>query len=202
MIGILSYGVGNIKAIEKVFDLLRVPVKVITRPEEIKNVQKLILPGVGAFDYAMQKFSESGFGEIVLKRVQTEGVPILGICVGMQMLADKSEEGVLPGLGLVPGIVKKFKQDFSKFPLPHMGWNEVAPSSLDSALFMGLDKPRYYFLHSYYFECEKPEYELARCRYEKEFVCAVQNQNIYGVQFHPEKSHHFGVKLIENFSKL
>ena len=202
MIGILSYGVGNIKAIEKVFNHLRVPVKILTNPEEVKNVEKLILPGVGAFDYAMRKFSDSGFKKVVLDRVQNEGVPILGICVGMQMLAFNSEEGELPGLGLVPGTVKKFSHDFSKFPLPHMGWNEVSPSSQNRLIFEELENPRFYFLHSFYFECENSENELARCTYENEFVCAVQNKNVFGVQFHPEKSHHFGVKLIENFSKL
>ena len=202
MIGILSYGVGNIKAIEKVFNHLRVPVEILTSPEQVKNFDKLILPGVGAFDYAMQKFTDSGFKEVVLKRVQNDGVPILGICVGMQMLAGRSEEGELPGLNLVPGMVKEFSQDFSKFPMPHMGWNEVSASSKGSYLFEGLEDPRFYFLHSFYFECESPENELARCTYENEFVCAVQNENVYGVQFHPEKSHHFGVKLIENFSKL
>jgi glutamine amidotransferase len=202
MIGILNYGVGNIKAIEKVFKHLGVPAVILKKPEEVKNVEKLILPGVGAFDYAMQKFSNSGFKEVVLERVQNEEVPILGICVGMQMLAHNSEEGELPGLGLVPGTVKKFSQDFSKFPAPHMGWNEVSPFSKNSSLFKGLETPRFYFLHSYYFECKKSENELASCTYEKKFVCAVQNKNIFGVQFHPEKSHHFGVRLIENFSIL
>lgn len=202
MIGILSYGVGNIKAIEKVFNHLRLPVEILTNPEKVKNFEKLILPGVGAFDYAMQKFTDSGFKEVVLDRVKNEGVPILGICVGMQMLAGGSEEGELEGLNLVPGKVKEFNQDFSRFPMPHMGWNEVLASSRSSTLFEGLEDPRFYFLHSFYFECENPENELAHCTYESEFVCAVQNENVYGVQFHPEKSHHFGVKLIENFSKL
>jgi len=133
-----------------------------------------------------------------------KGIPVLGICVGMQMLALSSEEGVLPGLGYIDGIVRKFdeRKMTAKLNLPHMGWNDITPSP-GSKLFENLeDQPLYYFLHSYYFECNNANDSIAKANYGGEFVCAVNHDNIYGVQFHPEKSHQYGIQLLKNFALL
>jgi imidazole glycerol-phosphate synthase subunit HisH len=168
------------------------------------SAEKLILPGVGAFDYAMNKLENSGMRGRLNELILEKFVPILGICVGMQMLGKNSDEGVLPGLSWIDATVKKF--DASKIKshtqLPHMGWNDVYPINQNN-LFDGLyDTSKFYFLHSYYVDCYDPNIAIAESFYGEKFVCAVQFKNIYGVQFHPEKSHHFGVKLLENFVKI
>ncbi|MDP4678767.1 MAG: imidazole glycerol phosphate synthase subunit HisH, partial [Cyclobacteriaceae bacterium] len=170
---------------------------------DFEGVDLFILPGVGAFDHAMKSFNDSGMREAVEKMVLVDKIPIIGICVGMQMLADSSEEGVLPGLGWIPGVVRKF--DESKIPydtkFPHMGWNDITFNK-DSSLFVDFEVlSKFYFLHSYYFENSDKSHEIAKSSYGAEFTCAVNLDNIYGVQFHPEKSHHYGVKLLENFAR-
>ena len=204
MIGIINYGVGNIKAFENIYRKLHIPVKILSKTEDFENVERLILPGVGAFDHAMEAFNNSGMREVAEKKVLEENVPVIGICVGMQMLANSSDEGKLPGLGWIPGEVKKF--DESKIShtthLPHMGWNDVKVD-LKNVLFKDFPEvPKYYFLHSYYFKCEAPEMTIAMSSYGEEFTCAVNKNNVFGVQFHPEKSHKFGVKLLENYAKI
>jgi glutamine amidotransferase len=204
MIGIIDYGLGNINAFLNIYKRLHIPVKILQSPQDFLGVNKLILPGVGAFDHAMQKFSDSGMRDIVEGLVLEDKLPIIGICVGMQMLAISSEEGILPGLGWIKGEVKKF--DESKIPfatrLPHMGWNDIYVNE-KSDLFMSFpENPRFYFLHSYYFCCENADDIFATTEYGEKFTCVVKHDNIYGVQFHPEKSHKYGVQLLENFSKL
>jgi len=204
MIGIIDYGLGNINAFLNIFKRLHIPAKRLHTPDDFFDVEKLILPGVGAFDHAMQTFGNSGMREITEKRVLEEKVPVIGICVGMQMLAHSSDEGNLPGLGWVPGVVRKF--DESKIPyttrLPHMGWNDVEVDKTSPIFKTFPDDPKFYFLHSYYFECENQEDSIAKANYGDEFTCSVNRGNVFGVQFHPEKSHHFGVQLLENFSKI
>lgn len=204
MIGILSYGLGNIKAFENIYRKNHVPVKIVSQEADLSGVERLILPGVGAFDHAMQRFNESGLRSAVEEMVLIQKVPVIGICVGMQMLADGSEEGQLPGLGWVPGLVKKF--DESKIPydthLPHMGWNDVTAVHEDDVFAATQEHLKYYFLHSYYFENYHKDHVLATAHYGIPFTCAVRNENIYGVQFHPEKSHYCGIQLLLNFSKL
>lgn len=204
MIGIISYGLGNIKAIQNVYQKLSHPVKIIESIDDLSGVNKLILPGVGAFDYAMEKFNNSGLKGKIVKLVLEDKVPILGICVGAQMLCSSSDEGRLPGLNWIDASVKKFqkKNEKLKLQLPHMGWNNVK-SVNKSKLFDGLhDDSRFYFLHSYYIECRKINQVIATSEYPNSFVCSVNNKNIYGVQFHPEKSHQFGINLLDNFYKL
>ena len=204
MIGIISYGLGNIKAIQNVYQKLSHPVKIIESIDDLSGVNKLILPGVGAFDYAMEKFNNSGLKGKIVKLVLEDKVPILGICVGAQMLCSSSDEGRLPGLNWIDASVKKFqkKNEKLKLQLPHMGWNNVK-SVNKSKLFDGLhDEARFYFLHSYYIECRKINQVIATSEYPNSFVCSVNNKNIYGVQFHPEKSHQFGINLLDNFYKL
>ncbi|MBM3206596.1 MAG: imidazole glycerol phosphate synthase subunit HisH [Candidatus Staskawiczbacteria bacterium] len=204
MIGIINYGLGNINAFENIYNKLHIPVKQLFNPDDFVGVDRLILPGVGAFDYAMQSFNGSGMRGLVEKMVFENMTPIIGICVGMQMLADSSDEGFLPGLGWIPGIIRKF--DETKIPyktrIPHMGWNDITVKN-DSLLFSNFDVPsKFYFLHSYYFDNKEKNHEIASSSYGVEFTCAVKSSNIYGVQFHPEKSHSYGIKLLENFSKL
>lgn len=202
MIGIISYGLGNIKAFINIYRKQHIPVKVLENPSDFKDVTKLILPGVGAFDHAMTKFNSSGMRNISEEYVLEKKVPVIGICVGMQMLANTSEEGVLPGLGWVDGIVKKF--DESKIQqathLPHMGWNDVEVNKELSIFKNFPENSKYYFLHSYYFECKQDHLSIATAEYGIKFTCAVKKDNIYGVQFHPEKSHEYGIRLLTNFA--
>jgi len=204
MITIIDYGLGNILAFANVYRRLNVPVKIAKVAADLANASKLILPGVGAFDHAISQLQQSGMRAALDDLVLTRKVPVLGICVGMQMLANGSTEGRLPGLAWIPGTVKEF--DVSRLPththLPHMGWNDVRPVKT-SPLFIGLEKDaRFYFLHSYYFECETKGYVVAEAAYGDDFTCAVNKDNIYGVQFHPEKSHHSGAQLLKNFADI
>lgn len=203
MIGIINYGVGNISAFLNVYKRLGIAAKAIDDPNEISEASKLILPGVGHFDFAMQKFRDSGLLEAVDRRVK-DGVPVLGVCVGMQMLADKSEEGQLPGLGWIEGEVKLFQiEDVRLKPhVPHMGWNTLL-SVENHPILKGLGTDSsFYFLHSFYFEPKNANDTLIRSKYGIEFTSMVYSKNVFGAQFHPEKSHEAGVKLLRNFAEL
>jgi len=204
MITIIDYGLGNIRAFANVYERLNIPVSVARSPDELKDATKIILPGVGAFDHAMNKLNGSGMRATLDQRVLEHRVPVLGICVGMQILAHSSEEGILPGLGWMDGAVKKFDVSLlqSKTQLPHMGWNTIHPDHRDPLLFNLDDDSRFYFLHSYYFHCSDPDDTIATTEYGSEFTSAARCQNIYGVQFHPEKSHHWGIQLLKNFADL
>lgn len=204
MIGIVNYGSGNIQAIANIYSRLNIQTKIITEPSELHEADKLILPGVGAFDETMKQLIESGLKEELNKLVVLQQKPILGICVGMQIMAESSEEGNLAGLGWIKGKVKKF--DISSFThkpyLPHMGWNTITPK-IDHPIFSNLDAEQgFYFVHCYYFECIDESNVLATSDYGIEFSSAVYNNNIFGMQFHPEKSHSNGIQLLENFAKL
>lgn len=204
MITIIDYGLGNIKAFVNVYDRLNIKIKIANCAADIKEASKLILPGVGSFDYAMNQLNSSGMRDEIEKRVQLDKIPIIGICVGMQMMAKSSEEGTLQGLGWFDAEVKLF--DTSKIPyktrLPHMGWNSVNIVKKGGLLSNLEDESRFYFLHSYYFNCNSLENIIAHTDYGGKFASAVQNNNIYGIQFHPEKSHKNGIQLLNNFSKL
>jgi glutamine amidotransferase len=204
MIAIIDYGLGNILAFANVYRRLNIPVTVAKTPADLTDASKLILPGVGAFDHAMKLLQDAGMREPLDQLVLQNKIPVLGICVGMQILADGSDEGSLPGLGWIPGRVRAFRTapGAAEMPLPHMGWNDVQPAG-GHALFKGMEADaRFYFLHSFYFECAQPQHAVARASYGVDFNCAVQSENIYGVQFHPEKSHHFGLNLLKNFAEL
>lgn len=204
MISIIDYGVGNVLAFANVYHRLDIPAAIASRPEQIENASKLILPGVGAFDHAVGRLNASGMRPKLNELVRERGVPILGVCVGMQMLAASSEEGDLSGLDWVGGEVRKLDACAldQGTRLPHMGWNDVTPVC-ESPLFSGLERDaRFYFLHSYYFQGAHSEDVLAETDYGITFSCAVQSGNIYGVQFHPEKSHRFGTELLKNFAEL
>jgi len=204
MIAIVDYGLGNVRAFANVYHKLNIPVIIAKRNDELEEATKIILPGVGAFDHAMQQLNDSGMREGLDRKVLIDRVPVIGICVGMQMLACSSEEGLLPGLGWIEGIVKKFilPSGLSIMRIPHMGWNTINPINTNSLL-MGMDQEsRFYFLHSYYFKCSNPSDVIAVTDYGGEFDSAVNFNNVFGVQFHPEKSHGWGVRLLENFAKL
>lgn len=203
MIGIIDYGVGNIKAFSNIYTQLNIPFKIIKNVDDFFDVNKLILPGVGSFDHAMISLQNSGMKEKLDELVLERKLPVIGICVGMQMLAKSSDEGVLQGLGWIDGVVKKFdKSKIKNGPLPHMGWNTLNIEK-ENKIFDNLEEdPRYYFLHSYYFECNNKEDVIATATYGERFECMVNHDNIYGIQCHPEKSHHNGIQLLKNFGEL
>ena len=207
MIAIVDYGLGNIQAFRNIYHRLGIEVTVGQTADELSNASKLILPGVGAFDWAMARLNESGMRERLDELVLRRDVPVLGVCVGMQMMADTSEEGVLPGLGWIGGQVRRFDRGVddvggsARLQLPHMGWN-AARALHDQGLFAGLSESDFYFLHSYYFEPQDSSNVLAITDYVDQFASAVGKGNIYGVQFHPEKSHLAGIQLLKNFAEL
>lgn len=204
MISVINYGLGNISAFTNIFKRLNVEAQVVNNTADLDKSTKIILPGVGAFDHAMSQLNNSGLREKLDYLVLEKKIPVLGICVGMQMLANSSDEGKLKGLGWIDAKVKKF--DINKLEgipmLPHMGWNSVIPKG-DNKLLQNLDNDSlFYFLHSYYFECVDESSVIATTVYGLEFDSAVNSGNIYGVQFHPEKSHQNGVNLLQNFANL
>jgi len=204
MIVIVNYGSGNIQAISNIYKRLDIPHRIAQSPVELSDATKVILPGVGAFDFAMRTLSQSGMKEPLDDLVLNKKVPVLGICVGMQLLAKSSEEGLLPGLGWVDAVVKKF--DFTnmehRVSIPHMGWNSLRLKSEDP-LFAGVDcEFGYYFLHSYYFSNRNDGDVLTETDHGHPFTSSVKCKNIYGVQFHPEKSHQNGIQLLKNFVHL
>jgi imidazole glycerol-phosphate synthase subunit HisH len=204
MITIIDYGVGNIFAFQNVYKRLNIPTRIAKTVNDLENVDKLILPGVGHFDFAMSQLNNSGMRERLDELVVIEKKPIIGICVGMQIMAKKSDEGTFTGLGWIEGDVKKFDASTIKFhtKLPHMGWNDVDPI-LNHPLFEGLEKDAiFYFLHSYYFNCNNNNEIISKSEYGIKFASSVQHENIYGIQFHPEKSHSYGERLLHNFAKL
>jgi imidazole glycerol-phosphate synthase subunit HisH len=200
MIVIADYGMGNVRSIQRMFKKIGVPAMLGTRGEELRDASALILPGVGAFDHAMVRLEETGFRSILDELVCDKRVPVLGICLGMQLLFERSEEGERPGLGWLKGDVRRFKFDESlRLPIPHMGWREVraTPSSF---VYDPIDEsPRFYFVHSYHAVPADPKEIAATAEYGYSFCCAVQHENIFGSQFHPEKSHRFGMRLLTRF---
>lgn len=204
MIAIVDYGLGNINAFANIYKRLNIPFIAATSSQELLAASKVILPGVGAFDFAMQRLNESGMRETLDELVLERRLPVLGVCVGMQMMATSSEEGVKPGLNWIPGEVKKI--DVSRLShkptTPHMGWNQICPQK-DLQVFADIDcEHGFYFLHSYYFSCRDASDILAVSEYAGEFACAIHRDNIYGFQFHPEKSLLNGVNLLKNFANL
>lgn len=204
MIGIVDYGLGNILAFSNMFKRLNIEARVARSADELAGANKIILPGVGAFDHAMELLQASGMRGRLDELVLGEKTPVLGVCVGMQILAKSSDEGQLPGLGWIDGKVRAFASlpEAAGLPLPHMGWNDVHPNA-GERLFAGMEADaRFYFLHSYYFDCARAMGSAATARYGTDFSCAVHTGNVHGVQFHPEKSHHWGAHLLQNFAEL
>ena len=204
MITLIDYGVGNIFAFQNVYKRLDIPTKIAKSAADLNDVEKLILPGVGSFDYAMNQLNNSGMREKLDELVLEKKVPVIGICVGMQMMGNRSDEGELDGLKWIDAEILKFDERLiqQRTKLPHMGWNDVNPIE-DHPLFIGLEKEAiFYFLHSFYFKCNNSNDIIANSEYGISFSSAVNHNNIYGIQFHPEKSHQYGEKLLHNFAKL
>jgi imidazole glycerol-phosphate synthase subunit HisH len=204
MIHIINYGLGNVQAFANVYKRLGVETRLASRANELENAQRIILPGVGAFDHAVTLLEQSGMRGALNDLVVNRKVPVLGVCVGMQLLANTSDEGNLTGLGWVPGRVRSLASvdRAAALPLPHMGWNDVRPTRA-SALLRNLETDaRFYFLHSFYFEPVDHNHTLAIASYGMDFSCAVGLRNVYGIQCHPEKSHHWGTQLLKNFAEI
>lgn len=199
-VSLINYGVGNLGSVRNMFKRLGVHTEDIVAPEDLATASRVMLPGVGAFDHGMRALQEAGWVDAVRQHVAA-GKPLLGICLGMQLLLDSSDEGELPGFGFIPGRALKFQAQ-PGFRVPHMGWNVANPTRQNS-LFADLEEEsRFYFVHSYYAAPEHEENTLARTPYGDEFASAIISENVYGTQFHPEKSHRFGMRLLENFSQL
>lgn len=203
MIGIVDYGLGNVRAFENIYRRLNIAVKPVRTADELMEAERLILPGVGAFDWAMSCLSQSGMIEVLNQRVLKDKIPVLGVCVGMQIMGNRSEEGVAEGLGWIDGHVERFSNNSSRsqMHLPHMGWNSVEVGG-EFLLFDGLAAPSFYFLHSYFFKTADDQHVLAHTHYGIDFASAINKENIWATQFHPEKSHDWGIRLLRNFSQV
>lgn len=199
MIAIVDYGLGNVRAIENVYRQLGVPTQLAKTPADLENSSKIILPGVGSFDWAMEKLEKSDLVHMLNAQVLDNKKPVLGICVGMQIMARVSDEGVRVGLGWLNADVRRFGK--SSALLPHMGWNDVEANS-SCPLFSGISDPLFYFLHSFYLEPDDLSIVVAKSRYGISFASSVVSQNIYATQFHPEKSHSWGIRLLKNFAEF
>lgn len=195
---------GNIGSIVNMLKKLGKECLVTNKPQDIINAKKLILPGVGAFDNGMKRLDDLGLIEPMNQKVLLEQTPVLGICLGMQLLTNGSEEGFLSGLGWIDASTVKFKfnEAFNKLRIPHMGWNTISLQN-NSALYKNMhEEPRFYFVHSFHVVCSNQKDVIATADYGFPVVASLEKNNIYGAQFHPEKSHKFGMKLLENFSNI
>lgn len=198
---IIDYGVGNLNSVKNMLKRIGINAKISDSIEDIKTADKLILPGVGKFDYGMEQLNKTGLKDTITNRVMNDKIPILGICLGVQLLTEGSDEGLLPGLGFIKGRTIAFDKGKleAEQKIPHMGWSEIKGYS-NSLLFKDMyDDPRFYFVHSYHLEIEDPTEVIAKANYGYSFAAGIEKGNILGVQFHPEKSHKFGMKLLENF---
>ncbi len=203
MIVIVDYGIGNLASVLNMFKKIgHKDVVVSSNNETIAKADKILLPGVGAFDAGMDNLEKSGLIPLLNEKALNEKVPVLGICLGMQMLTKKSEEGVKPGLGWIDAETVKFNLDPAlKLKVPHMGWNYIKVNK-KNPLIDTESKNRFYFVHSYYVKCFNEDQSLATSNFGIDFTCMVNKENVFGAQFHPEKSLKFGMKILENFAKI
>jgi len=203
MITIIDYRTGNLGSIQNMLKKIRTESQVTSSPEIIASATKIILPGVGAFDQGISMLDNLGIRDILNRKVVEEKVPVLGICLGMQLMTEKSEEGNLPGLGWINAKTVRFRfHDTIRYKSPHMGWNFINPRKKSRLLKDLPDESRFYFVHSYYVNMSDDSDILTTTEYETEFVSSFEKGNIAGVQFHPEKSHRFGMMLLKNFADL
>ncbi len=202
MIGIIDYGLGNIKAISNIYDKLKIKNMLVKSEFDFEKAEKLILPGVGSFDSAMSLLKKKNFINKIISMVLEKEKKILGICVGMQTFAKKSDEGSMEGFNWIDGEVIKFENNNNNIRLPHMGWNSIKKNK-ENPLFKNIENNEYfYFCHSYYFKCTRNENIITQTSFESNFASSINNKNIYGIQFHPEKSHDNGATILKNFSEL
>lgn len=202
MITIVDYGMGNLGSLVNMLKRVGAQSQVVSDPNEIAKAKKIILPGVGAFDSAMQRINEApGLRETLDRKALVEKTPLLGVCLGMQLLTYGSEEGEIPGLGWIAGAARRFPRE-GGLKVPHMGWNVATPVKASPLTDAIGDDPRYYFVHSYYVLADAPNHSLMKTHYGLDFDSAIGRDNIFGVQFHPEKSHLFGQRILENFARI
>jgi imidazole glycerol-phosphate synthase subunit HisH len=202
MTNIINYNLGNPKSIKNMLAYLGIESRISANHKDLTSADRLILPGVGHFQHGMEQLEQLGLIDVLKKEVLENKKPILGICLGMQLLTKHSEEGNLAGLGFVDAQTKKFELQDATLKVPHMGWNTVEFKK-DSPMNTGVSiNPRYYFVHSYFVDCANQNDILCTTQYGQEFVSGFQHQNIFGLQFHPEKSHKFGMELLANFCKI
>lgn len=201
MITIVDYGMGNLGSIRNMLKKIGFESEITADPQAVLRAGKLILPGVGAFDAGMESLDRSGLRQALNTRVLVDKTPVLGICLGMQLMTTASEEGQLPGLGWIDAKALRFEPSAAAPKVPHMGWNLVQPAR-PSALVDGLPaESRFYFVHSYHVACTRPDDVLLSTVYGLTFHSGFQRENVWGVQFHPEKSHKFGMQLLRNFAE-
>ena len=201
MIAIIDYGLGNIFAFANILKQLGTDFIIADNKSKLDGAKKIILPGVGAFDQAMSLLNKSGMRQKIDELVLSYEIPIVGICVGMQIMANSSEEGSSDGLGYINAKVKKIRPNNPKYIIPHMGWNTI--EFKDNKLFTNLgDGAKFYFLHSYFVECKYHSDSIAETEYFGKFTSAINHKNFYGLQFHPEKSHTNGINILKNFTEL
>ena len=201
MIGIINYGLGNLGSIQNMLKVIGEKSIISSDKNELDKCDRYILPGVGAFDAGMRMLNELELSDFVTNKAAEEKKPILGICLGMQLLGRKSEEGILPGLNLIPFDNVRFNLEDTDLKIPHMCW-DIVEFEQENPLLNNLEgQQRYYFVHSYHAKCDLQENVLMTCDYGYKFAAAVVKENIMGVQFHPEKSHDFGMNLLRNFAK-
>lgn len=199
-ISVLDYGCGNIRSVIRMLEKAGAAANSVSTPEEVQDAQALVLPGVGAFDHGMHALQDRGLDRALSDIVSSGRVPILGICLGMQLMCRASEEGQLPGLGWFKAQATRFSDSGSaRLPVPHMGWNTVDIAKENALLPSGEPDQRFYFVHSYRIQCDDPDDIVATCDYGGRFVAAFSRANLFGVQFHPEKSHRFGLAMMRRF---
>ena len=201
MIAILDYGIGNLKSIYNMFKKVGIDSIITSDIEVIKKADKYLLPGVGSFDHGINSLKNAHFFETLEIEVLENKKPILGICLGMQLLTNSSEEGKEKGLGWIDASAIKFDLEDKSLSIPHMGWNKINHTNTND-IFKNLEDNRFYFVHSYHVVCNNEKNILATTNYDRTFTCSIYKDNIYGVQFHPEKSHKFGMKLLKNFGDM
>jgi len=204
MIAIIDYGMGNVGSIKNMFSRIGIESIITSKQEDIIIANGIILPGVGAFDKAIQNLSKLDLFSTLNHIAINNKKPILGICLGMQIMAKHSEEGSLEGLGWIDAEVRKFNfnENYNNLKIPHMGWNNIILKKKSKLISDNDQKSRYYFVHSYYLHANKRKDILAETQYGIQFACSIEKNNLFGVQFHPEKSHKYGMKILRNFSNI
>lgn len=202
MIVIIDYGMGNLRSVQKAFERTRVPAAISSNSMEIEQAEKLVLPGVGHFERGIRNLKDKGMFELLNEQVQNKKKPILGICLGMQLMTEFSEEGNRSGFGWLKAQTKKFVFNGNGSKIPHMGWNNLSIRS-NETLLKGISQENFfYFVHSYFVSCENDTDILAETEYGHKFVSSFQKENIFGCQFHPEKSHDMGLLILKNFAEM
>lgn len=201
-VAIVDCGIGNIRSVQRMFEAIGSDASVVSNPEDAESCSRLILPGVGAFDAGMSALHERGWFDMLNHLAFERKVPLLGICLGMQLLCRRSDEGVLPGLGWIEADVLAFRRNVVDIKIPHMGWNVVRATQQNELLPSSLDEQRFYHVHKYHAVCDSTDSILGVTHYGYDFPTIIRRNNIYGVQFHPEKSHKFGMNLLKRFLQI